>query len=1061
MSRVVVRTVSPVGLHGFRPGQPALHGLGPGLNVVYAPNAAGKSTLVRGIGLLFSPANCDPDATVAGEIGLDDAPPEVRQVGPKTAPYPAFPGRAETYALDLLGLLAGFRDKDKDDLGKLVGGGFKLSSRPPIRPHGDVKAARTALLGLQSARREKGEVAKVEDGLAGLVREAEAAAEAGAAVAVLDRLLERRAFVAERSEADGRRAEIEARNPGIERQSSGAVPVAQAQAEGVEDARRACDGALAAVLAANPAGALPTAPLSDLDARRLKDALRSLERASGAAKTERAARDRARAEAVRERDAVLRLLPGETVEALPEPTAADVAALRAAAAGEDERRRALLEIEAAQKTAARWAARHEDDGADLQTAADALRDWLAVESEPLPDRRPFLVFGATLLAALAALPVPPAVRVVLALAGVAGAAYVAFALAPPAPSERRGPVRVPGWVEGSPTVPTVVDALRRALLRAARREAGEGLAALAPAAPADSAWESTAAALRLRAADPLLLAEVAASAARYAEALRRFESAERALSEAEREVEGEREAIAAGFAAYGFPVPEAAPEDAAPFFTGWFDRAESIKKAEETLATRQRALSLLLDAEGVPSEDPSGSEDEPPSSAWRLRLLQARAAAAAEHRGLAETLRQLDEEIAKRPPAPDYADATDEEVRAVRADKEALAATHRGLEQAVGSSRATLAAAERQMDLRAKEDAYGKAVAVVEGKAWEMARRSVGARLRAHLAERQRHNLPIIVRTANAHLYRFCDGRFRLEMGPSEGDGLGHLVVCDAQRGTEHRFSALSAGTKVHVVVALRLGLLEENERAAAGHRFPLLADEAMAVSDPESSAAIARTLFDVARDRQVIVFTNGPQDLALFRALEREREEPLVVLTLGAAAPDPLPGVEAPVYRAPHGPARLDLRLAVTAHAARAILPGDHEAATIADALRELEPPLARLVDALERLREGFALSHPRFGWSDVKSQGWASGTKRERVQAIIAECGGCGRRFREAFSKCDGVGPSILGKVDDWLDEHGYRRERPSVEEIRDGARQAFGRGADPFHVEHAVRLFDEAFG
>jgi len=47
---------------------------------------------------------------------------------------------------------------------------------------------------------------------------------------------------------------------------------------------------------------------------------------------------------------------------------------------------------------------------------------------------------------------------------------------------------------------------------------------------------------------------------------------------------------------------------------------------------------------------------------------------------------------------------------------------------------------------------------------------------------------------------------------------------------------------------------------------FPLLLDEVMATSDPDASTAIASALKVIGEKRQVIVFTNQPDDLNVMR---------------------------------------------------------------------------------------------------------------------------------------------------------------------------------------------------
>jgi uncharacterized protein YhaN len=131
--------------------------------------------------------------------------------------------------------------------------------------------------------------------------------------------------------------------------------------------------------------------------------------------------------------------------------------------------------------------------------------------------------------------------------------------------------------------------------------------------------------------------------------------------------------------------------------------------------------------------------------------------------------------------------------------------------------------------------------------------------------------LPDLVVRASTYFTRFTGGRYRLELGAEQHEGLGLLLVRDATTGNLQKFEELSTGTKVHAVIAVRLALISEQESKANGGniQFPLVADEALAVSDPRAGRAIAEALVEVARERQVVVFTHQPQDAALFERLD------------------------------------------------------------------------------------------------------------------------------------------------------------------------------------------------
>ena len=337
-----------------------------------------------------------------------------------------------------------------------------------------------------------------------------------------------------------------------------------------------------------------------------------------------------------------------------------------------------------------------------------------------------------------------------------------------------------------------------------------------------------------------------------------------------------------------------------------------------------------------------------------------------------------------------------------------------------------------------------------------MVREAVRARLHTALAERlRREDVPPIVRAANAHLERFSRGRYRLELAASEAEGLGTLVVYDAERGKEQRFNALSTGTKVHAVFALRLGLIDEHERQGNGGtlRFPLVADEAMAVSDPEASAAIAQALVDVAETRQVIVFTNAPEDLTILGSLVEGFE----ARTLGSAAPASR-AADPPRYRPPRGPGEFDPGLPIRAHAVAAVLPLASEAETVGEWLPSVGAEWVAFVEGMERMRLDLVLEYPRLDWAAISYAAWVTPTFRLDIHRIALACGGSAPAFLDALNALKNFRKKDEAR--EWLEENGFLKPCPDEETIRRVALRCLPEGTDPFRVGHAVRLFTAAF-
>ena len=94
-------------------------------------------------------------------------------------------------------------------------------------------------------------------------------------------------------------------------------------------------------------------------------------------------------------------------------------------------------------------------------------------------------------------------------------------------------------------------------------------------------------------------------------------------------------------------------------------------------------------------------------------------------------------------------------------------------------------------------------------------------------------------------------GRYELRV---EMSGEGAFYAIDRRDQTEKQIEELSTGTKIQLMMAVRLAFIEESEQ---GVMLPILADELLANSDDERSAAMIGALCEISRaGRQVFYFT-------------------------------------------------------------------------------------------------------------------------------------------------------------------------------------------------------------
>jgi hypothetical protein len=169
-------------------------------------------------------------------------------------------------------------------------------------------------------------------------------------------------------------------------------------------------------------------------------------------------------------------------------------------------------------------------------------------------------------------------------------------------------------------------------------------------------------------------------------------------------------------------------------------------------------------------------------------------------------------------------------------------------------------------------------------------------------------HLPEVFQRANALFNRITRGRYELRL--EEGDEPSFRAY-DTQRERGQPLDELSSATRLQLLLAVRVAFVEVEE---SGFRLPLLMDETLANSDDDRAAAIMAAIVELATEgRQVFYFTAQPDevgkwsttlqgrprlsgrviDLAEVRRLER-RLEPKQ-LEIGS---QPAPAVLAPAGR-------------------------------------------------------------------------------------------------------------------------------------------------------------------
>ena len=190
---------------------------------------------------------------------------------------------------------------------------------------------------------------------------------------------------------------------------------------------------------------------------------------------------------------------------------------------------------------------------------------------------------------------------------------------------------------------------------------------------------------------------------------------------------------------------------------------------------------------------------------------------------------------------------------------------------------------------------HARALDALERAYHEQADALVGHALADHVAEATRdQHLPQVFQRAREVLADITDDRFRLEFDA----GSGAFRAFDAVRGRAFGLDELSSGTRLQLLLAVRLAFAEGQE---LGVRLPILLDEALANSDDERAGAIVEAVLRLCRQgRQVFYFTAQAEEVAKWRRLSDEHADVdcrFVGLPTGgalaAADPDAVPSAE------------------------------------------------------------------------------------------------------------------------------------------------------------------------
>ncbi|WP_412062458.1 hypothetical protein [Rubrivirga sp. IMCC45206] len=888
--------------------------LGPGVNVVYGPNGQGKTTMARAIhGVLWpeTVAAARPTYTAAFTFGGDPWSVDVeggvarylRDGQPADRiPLPDSSFR-DRYAFSLGDLLAADGDAFADVIRRDAAGGvdldaarealgFRAAPMQRLKLTGEAEEAaravqrrRQALDGLRAREDRLGELAdRATDAadaaeLADLYRQLDEAAARTEAAQAADRVV---------GSFDPALAAVQEDTLDRYHALGAAVRKAEARRQEVEEDRAEARAALAehgwdAVEVPEPAELRARAAEADAAAR-------VLETAEGARAT------------AAERERRARETLGGHIETAP---TVDVTALGdiAAFAQKAGKLRSRVDEYQARKSAAkaRLNAVRFHDADELRRAADLLRRWLAhtteAEARP-PGLAPtpiWIAAGVVAVAAVAlALLLTPSAWWLLgaALALAVVAVVLGRAVDPPespavAARDAFGALPVAAPAEWSiPVVQKLLDTIERQAVDQKERAMWQ-----------DAVDELDRALLLLEDESRRLEAEAAAIGAELGigtpdtpEALHLLTRSVLAWQEAARDLgvadaarDAARGALATALDLFNHAL-DGVPVEPAVDAAG---AAGAVARVERETAERDR-----LRANAARLDDAAGAADAALDEATAERD------AFLSGLGLAEPAAEGVASLCAARPA--YRAALDEAARAhaladeaatrahshARCTPEAAALGRAALAEMLASAQAraarrdewieektqiqTLVAQARTADeLGAAHAEHARALDALERTYEEQADALVGHALADHVAAETRdQHLPQVFKRAREVLADITDDRFRLDFDAASTA----FRAFDARKGRAFGLDELSSGTRLQLLLAVRLAFAEQQE---VGVRLPLLLDEALANSDDDRAGAIVEAVLRLCRQgRQVFYFTAQAEEVAKWRRLAADHSD-------------------------------------------------------------------------------------------------------------------------------------------------------------------------------------------
>jgi uncharacterized protein YhaN len=303
---------------------------------------------------------------------------------------------------------------------------------------------------------------------------------------------------------------------------------------------------------------------------------------------------------------------------------------------------------------------------------------------------------------------------------------------------------------------------------------------------------------------------------------------------------------------------------------------EKIRMAEETISNREKERSRIYDKLGIEE----GHFDE----VERL-LQQLESYGEAERKEFSARDRRNEARATMREYEAYTSDLEDEKIGVLEEQLEACqeeAARIEDINEEISRIQALVDKQQHQHELeRALAERDRRLEALGERRA-ENLRSLVGDALAGFIEEKTRYqSRPAVLREADRLFRRITGGRYRLLLGSAEEPS---FKARDTRQERTYSLEELSSGTRIQLLLAVRMGFVEVQERTV---KFPLFVDEVLANSDDIRARAIIDALVEICEDgRQIFYFTAQTDEVGKWHGVLDDRDISCAVHSLSGAEP-------------------------------------------------------------------------------------------------------------------------------------------------------------------------------